>query len=79
MRPDLRDQLGVNRIDRFGILPEKLMDRHAVGGGADASLTEGPSGKKKSDSSSEDSGAHGSLSFYSQRAVASALNPLFIQ
>src|SRR5580704_10599416 len=68
MRPDLGEQLEINAIDRFGILPEEIVNRRAIGGGADASLAPGARGKEKSDSSSEDSGAHESPSFYSYRS-----------
>jgi len=49
MRPDLGEQLEINAIDRFGILPEEIVNRRAIGGGADASLATGASGEEKSD------------------------------
>jgi hypothetical protein len=65
MRLDLGEQLKINAIDRFCILPEEIVNRRAIGGGADASLAPGARGKEKSDSSGEDSSVHESPSFYS--------------
>ena len=65
MRPDVGEQLEINAIDRFGILPEEIVNRRAIGGGADASLASGARGKEESDSSGEDSSVHESPAFYS--------------
>jgi hypothetical protein len=65
MRPDLGEQLEINAIDRFCILPEEIVNRRAIGGGADASLASGARGKEESDSSGEDSSVHESPAFYS--------------
>lgn len=47
MRPDLGEQLEINAIDRFGILPEQVVNRRAIGGGAEASLATDASGKRR--------------------------------
>jgi hypothetical protein len=47
MRPDLGEQLEINAIDRFGILPEEIVNRRAIGGGADASLPQAQVGRRR--------------------------------
>src|SRR5690348_7741370 len=76
MRPDLGEQLEINAIDRFGILPDEIVNRRAIGGGADACLATGKGGKEKSDNSSEGSAAHKSPSFYSHRSRDAVLRKL---
>ena len=58
MRPDLSEQVEIDRIYSFGVVPEEIVNRRPIGRCVDACLATSPNGKKKSDSSSEDSGTH---------------------
>ena len=71
MRPDLRQQLEINRIDSLGILSVQMVNCRAIGGGVGGCLARGNRGEEKNDGSNEDSRVQDSSSFYSQRAVAS--------
>jgi hypothetical protein len=45
MRPDLRQQLEINRIDSLGILSEQMVNRRAIGGGVGGCLFRESSGE----------------------------------